>query len=70
MKVPGDIFQNFLNKHVKLITGYGFVCTGTFKYNDSLVYDECKYIVEEGNTKYYFDSEDIAGISIITEEDK
>lgn len=70
MRLPGDVFQNFLNKEVELVTSYAFICTGIFKLNDSLVYDECKYVVEDGNTKYYFNAEEIAGISIITEEDK
>lgn len=70
MRLPGDVFQSFLNKEVELVTSYAFICTGIFKLNDSLVYDECKYVVENGNTKYYFNTEEIAGISVITEDDK
>ena len=70
MRLPEDVFQNFLNKKVELVTSYAFICTGMFKLNDSLVYDECRYVVEDGITKYYFNAEEIAGISVITEEDK
>lgn len=70
MKTLQMMLNNFLNKRVELITMDGFVCTGIFKLNDTIMYDECKYIVEDGITKYYFNEDDIATIGMLPEEDK